>query len=94
MSQENDTPFQVHPHLQNKFSCNKPATESHKQTVFLTKAEEIQRSRIFSLLCYFFFFLNSTSKEGKMKVPEAGPEDAHLTATVNLGKADWMQNMS
>lgn len=89
MSQKNDTPPQVHPHLQNKFFCNKPATTSRKQTVFLTRAEAIQR-RIFFLLLVHFFLLNSTSKERKMKLPETGPEDAYLTPMVNLGTAGSM----
>lgn len=65
--------LQVRPHLQSKLCCNKPATASHKQTVFLTEAEERQRNR--------------TSKERKMKLPEAAPEDAHLIAMVSLGTA-------
>lgn len=56
VSQKNDTHSQVHPHLQKKFSCNKSATASHKQTVFLTTAEDIQ-GRIFFFLLFVHFFL-------------------------------------
>lgn len=53
-------------------------TQQATSTVFLTKAEEIQRRGIFFLL-FLNFLKKNTSKKEKMQLSEAGPEE-DLTA--------------